>query len=116
MGDWTLIAGGGGWHLSARELAAFLANITYNDDVLSPIARAQMDELALGWRPLDQTTGQFGQYRAHAGSIGGGGGRVRTAIVKFSIQCEAALVANSAIAGFSAPVGLVTQAFEAAWT
>jgi D-alanyl-D-alanine carboxypeptidase len=119
MGNWAALAGGGGWHLSARELAAFLAHITYNDDVLSPAVRAQMDALALGWSPLNNTLGQFGQYLAHGGSITiltAPGGRVRTAIVKFSIQCEVALVANSSIEGSPDPVGLAIQSFDAAWS
>lgn len=116
LGNWALIAGGGGWHLSVRELAAFLANITYNDDVLSSAARAQMDAMFLGWRPLQISVGQFGIYRAHGGSIGGGGGAVRTAIVKYPFQCEVAVVANSAISGFGDAVALANTAFEAAWT
>jgi D-alanyl-D-alanine carboxypeptidase len=116
-GDWSGIAGGGGWHISARELAGFLAHITYSDGVLSPAARAAMDSFALGWAPLSATQGQFGQYRGHGGSIRiGGTGRVRTAIMKFPMQVEAAVLANSNIAGYSSARTLLSDAYDAAWT
>lgn len=120
--NWALWAGGGGWHLTARELAAFLAFITYDDNILSPTARTAMDALRLGWNPVGANQGAFGDYLAHGGSInwtiGGTNGNVRAAIMKFNIQVEASLVANSQIGlgnGVSART-ILRQSYDAAWT
>lgn len=118
--NWALLAGAAGWHLSARELAAFLAFITYDDDVLDAASRAQMDSLRLGWQPTGTYDGRFGDYRGHSGSIrstvNGVTGNARAGIMKFGIQVEAAFVANSAILGVNAPVAdLLADAFDAAW-
>lgn len=119
--NWALWAGGGGWHLTARELAAFLAHITYNDQVLAPDLRAGMDSLRYGWRPANVTTGQFGAYWGHGGSINwlanGRTGSVRTAIMKFNIQVEASLVVNSQLTSTSGDSArqLLIDAYDAAW-
>lgn len=122
LGDWRLIAGGGGWHLSARELAAFMTYMTYDDEMLSPAARLRMDSLRLGWSVSG--TGPFGRYYGHDGAIGAQEavgvaiwkkGAVRAGVVKFPIQCEAALVANSKIEGYASASGLLNDAFSASW-
>lgn len=69
-GDWTLSAGGGGWYLSAVELARFLAHVRYNDAILTPATRRLMDAGMLGWRAGSSPTGDYGLYRAHGGGLG----------------------------------------------
>jgi D-alanyl-D-alanine carboxypeptidase len=66
-GDWTLLSGGGGWYLSAIDLARFLANLRYNDNILSPLTRRQMDAFHMGWRP--GKIGAQGEYYSHGGGL-----------------------------------------------
>jgi D-alanyl-D-alanine carboxypeptidase len=66
-GDWTLTAGGGGWYLSAIDLARFLANLHYNNNILSPLTRRQMDAFHMGWRFIGK--GAQGEYYAHGGGL-----------------------------------------------
>jgi hypothetical protein len=118
--NWAMWAGGGGWHLSARELAAFLAFITYTEDIIDETQRAGMDAFRLGWRPTGTYNGTFGDYLGHGGSINsqanGVTGNVRAAIMKFNLQVEASLVANSGIVGLGGSAANVLQrAYDAAW-
>jgi D-alanyl-D-alanine carboxypeptidase len=69
-GDWTLTAGGGGWYLSAIDLARFMANLRYNDNILTPATRRLMDAYHLGWRFTSSTKGAQGEYLAHGGGLG----------------------------------------------
>lgn len=117
-GNWAMIAGGGGWHLSARELAAFLAFITYTDDILTPTQRIGMDQLLYGWQP--PVVSGFGSYLGHGGSISNNTNApfpaVRTGIMKFNLQVEAAVVANSRITGSGdSATRLLREAYDAAW-
>lgn len=66
-GDWTLTAGGGGWYLSAIDLARFLANLHYNDNILTAVTRRQMDAFHMGWRFIGK--GAQGEYFAHGGGL-----------------------------------------------
>lgn len=121
LGNWAGIAGGGGWHLTARELAAFAVALSENDTLLAPALRAQMDTRLLG---LQAVPGAFGTYLGHGGSIGQGSGQVRTAIMRFPIRLDAALVVNSDIPanpddtspgnGYQA-TELLRDAYDAAW-
>lgn len=116
FGNYSMVAGGVGWHLSVRDLAVFLANIRYNDEILSPAMRSVMDKQKFGWLRPNNTKGQFGQYLGHNGILKSGGGRLRTGIMKYPIQVEAAMVANSDINGYLSGTALLRDAFDAAWT
>ena len=60
--------------------------------------------------------GAFGDYLGHGGRIGGSGGHVRTGIMKFNLQVEASLVANSPIGSDELNATTVLQqAYDAAW-
>jgi CubicO group peptidase (beta-lactamase class C family) len=65
--DWTLTGGGGGWYLSAIELARFLAHLRYNDKILVPATRTQMDTFKLGW--MQKLEGEHGEYHSHGGDL-----------------------------------------------
>ncbi|WP_337871074.1 serine hydrolase domain-containing protein [Meiothermus sp.] len=63
--DWTLICGGGGWNMWARELAAFLAHLRYGN-VLSAATRQQVDDERLGWKVK---VGDHGDYLTHGDDL-----------------------------------------------
>lgn len=114
LGNWALTAGGGGWHLTARELAAFLAFVEHGDAILTQDERDLMDAERYGWKysPLQ---GAFGTYLSHDGAVGEPG-TVRTSVMKFNLDIEAALVMNSALGGKNPGLGNVLRnAFDAAW-
>lgn len=75
-GDWTLVGGGGGWYMSATELAQFLAHLRYGKDFLSKKSRDLMYENYLGFMDSDPLFGNyafgsgiFGSYRMHGGDL-----------------------------------------------
>ena len=70
-GDWTKVGGGGGWYLSARELAQFLAYVRYSDKILTPATRKLMDENYLGWMAPDEwdLNYEHGAYLGHRGDL-----------------------------------------------
>ena len=70
-GDWTVGAGGGGWYLSAMDLARFLAAVRYNDKILSPTTRKLMDANYLGWMDPGpwSLNGTYGKYLGHRGDL-----------------------------------------------
>lgn len=75
-GDWTLVGGGGGWYMSATELAQFLAHLRYGKDFLSKQSRELMYTNYLGFMDSDPLFGNygfgagiFGSYRMHGGDL-----------------------------------------------
>ncbi|MGH2437373.1 MAG: serine hydrolase domain-containing protein, partial [bacterium] len=122
-GDWSLACGAGGWHLSANELAAFLAHLRFNPAILSPATRDLMDDNFLGW--LDPANGfswgngAFGLYHNHGGDYwgpgGSGGPGVRSCFMDFHIAVQASVLINSRSGNHPQQCQLLTDAFDNAW-
>ena len=72
-GNWRPICGGGGWHLSAVEIARFASNVR-NGSLLSDAAREVMNTRFLGWMNPDDYGGMGegarGTYHGHGGDLG----------------------------------------------
>lgn len=71
-GDWTEIGGGGGFFMSAYELATFMSNVRYNNSILAPSTRQLMDDNFLGWQDpaaWTQLKGKYGDYLGHGGLL-----------------------------------------------
>jgi CubicO group peptidase (beta-lactamase class C family) len=92
-GDWTKIGGGGGWVLSAYDLAKFLAYLGHSEVLLSSAVRTQMDTKRYGWRQVSGSSGAT--YLHHYGTIAWNGGKMRGSIIKFPGGIEAVLLVNS---------------------
>jgi D-alanyl-D-alanine carboxypeptidase len=120
-GNWSLLCGSGGWYLSAYDLANVMANIRYNDEILSPTMREQMDDLFLGWSESWSYGGDHGLYRAHAGALYfddedfGDRREMQECIMKFSIEVEAVLMVNSSVVDQKYPCTILGNAFDNAW-
>ena len=120
-GDWTLKCGSGGWYLSAYNLANVMANIRYNDAILSPAMRGLMDTYKLGWSYNWSQNGQHGHYLAHAGALYFDTEayperrEMQGCMMKFPIQVEAVLLVNSSLQNNTLPCTKLRQAFDAAW-
>jgi D-alanyl-D-alanine carboxypeptidase len=120
-GNWHLSCGSGGWYLSAYNLANLMANIRYNDNILSPAMRSLMDEHKLGWSYSWSQNGDHGHYLAHAGALyldpGDFGERreMQGCVMKFPIHVEAVLLVNSSIKNNILPCTKLAAAFDNAW-
>lgn len=121
-GDWTLICGSGGWYLSAVELLNFFAHVRYNNGMLSPLARQQMDFGFLGWMSPSNynfASGTFGTYRGHGGdllynppALDKG---VDTCVMNFPEEVQVSVLINSIGGGYPYQCQALKQAYEDAW-
>jgi hypothetical protein len=99
-GDWFMICGGGGYYLSAIDLANFMANIRYNNTILSPANREIMKDNYIGWSELGTLNGKYGEYFNHGGSInssdptGSNLENMRGLIIQFPNKVELAVMAQ----------------------
>lgn len=121
-GDWTKIGGGGGWNLSARELAQFLAHVRYNDKILTPATRKLMDENYLGWMdPAEwDLNREHGAYLGHRGDLNWkDADKVKVAgmtslILNFPNGVQVSLLVNS-LGTYASTHRAVAEAFDGAW-
>jgi D-alanyl-D-alanine carboxypeptidase len=76
--DRTMHCASGGWYLSPREFARFMAYLRHTEDLLTTEQRATMDDLGLGWDGPNHSSGAHGTYPRKNGSrstgTGGPGG------------------------------------------
>jgi CubicO group peptidase (beta-lactamase class C family) len=120
-GNWALSCGSGGWYLSAYNLANLMANIRYNDAILSPAMRSLMDQHKLGWSYSWSQNGMHGLYLAHAGALYfddedfGERREMQGCVMKYPIHVEAVLLVNSSIETNTLPCAKLAAAFDAAW-
>ena len=121
-GDWTMICGGGGYYLSAIDLANFLANIRYNNDILSAVNRDIMRDNYIGWSENGTLNGEHGEYFNHGGSInssdptGANLGNMRGLIVQFPNNVDLAVMTNSEIGAADLSIRtVVLNAYDNAW-
>lgn len=126
-GDWTEVGAGGGWYLSAIDLARFFSHLRYNNNILTPATRLAMNDLSkcpgpecrmLGWqRPF---LGEYGYYYYHSGSLTYGGDEdptprgMRGIVMNFPNNTEAVLLVNS-IGTYEFITNLMADAFDEAW-
>jgi hypothetical protein len=120
-GDWTPFCGSGGWYLSAVELLNFFAHVRYDDAMLSPLARQEMDFGFLGWMsPLDYNfaSGTFGTYRGHGGDLGvdpATDNGADTCAMNFPEDVQVVVLINSIGGAYPYQCAALKQAYEDAW-
>lgn len=121
-GDWTKTGGGGGWNLSAMELAKFLAHVRYNDKILTPATRKLMDENHLGWMDPEEWDlfREHGAYLGHRGDLNWKDAKnvkvagMTSLILNFPNGVQVALLVNS-LGTYGSTHIVVAEAFDAAW-
>lgn len=124
--DWTNVAGGGGWYMSAVEMAQFMAHLRFNNQVLSPAARQAMYQGFLGFGDpvafANRVVGNDGAlYHVHGGVLQYGGplnGRSNTwyhfsCLYDFGSGIQAVILINGAQATDRC-IGL-KNAYESSW-
>ncbi len=121
VGDWLLTGGGGGWFLSAVDLAQFLAHLRYDDKILSPNMRQLMNSHRLGWRPPKEypaVQGKHGNYLAHGGGLNYGAKEapvgMASGIMDYGNGVQVALVINS-LGTYGDKIAILRDAFDNAW-
>ncbi|HEX8556664.1 MAG TPA: serine hydrolase domain-containing protein [Pyrinomonadaceae bacterium] len=121
VGDWLLSGGGGGWFLSAVDLARFLAHLRYDDKILTPATRQTMYDFRLGWRPpkeYDSVIGKHGSYHAHGGALKYGPDEslvgMSSGVMDYGNGVQVALVINS-LGSYGDKIALLRDAFDNAW-
>ncbi len=122
VGDWTESGGGGGWFMSAYELAQAFAHIRYNDKILTPAYRKLMDDSMLGWEDpavWTQLKGKYGDYLGHGGLLRYNTSKPETTVgmVSFAVNypsgIQAVLLVNS-LGSYPDKARLMRDAFDAA--
>lgn len=122
VGDWTELGGGGGWFMSAVELAQFMAHLRYNDKILNPATRKMMDDGFLGWQDpaaWKQLKGKYGDYLGHGGLLKYNDDSPQTivgmvsVVVNFPSGVQGILLINS-FGKYPNKEQLMTDAFDAA--
>ncbi len=118
--DWTKIGGGGGWVMSAYELADFMAHLRYDDKILKPATRKLMDDNFLGWEDpaaWKQFQGDYGNYLGHGGGLNYGKAEtlvgMNSVIINFPSDIQGVLLINS-LGNYPHKAQLMRDAFDAA--
>lgn len=118
--DWTEFGGGGGFVMSAYELATFMANVRYNDNILAPSTRKLMDDNFLGWQdPAAWTAykGKFGDYLGHGGGLNYGPDSAKVGmnsiVINYPSGYQAVLLINS-LGSYPDKRALMKDAFDQA--
>ena len=108
--DFSSVAGGFGWCLSANELAKFWAYLWYSDDIIDDGMRVYMtDDYAGLWNTVKN--GTWGTYYCKLGGWNYGDDHwLKTAVVKFPDDTQATVFVNSNI-GTSLKT-IVTNAYD----
>ena len=122
-GDQTLRCGAYGWHLSAVDLAAFMAHLRYNNSILDASTRQLMDDDILGWEnEKSSNNGEHGTYLFHSGQWhygGADGGGLETCVMKFAEnKVEVSLLFNCVDhpdPNLASPRRLLREAYDNAW-
>lgn len=113
FGDWTPRCGGGGIHLSATDLAIFLAKLRHTNALLTEAQRTQMNNELLGWQ--DVRSVKHGQCRFHGGFLfaptaSAGNIEDNALIVDCDNTMQVVLLVNSPV-----PPDVVFKAYDESW-
>ncbi|MEM7247447.1 MAG: serine hydrolase [Acidobacteriota bacterium] len=118
-GNWTLWSGGGGWYLSAVDLARFLGALSQDGTLLSAEARAYMESEFTGWNnPQDWSWGYgaHGVYRNHGGDLGiDNDSGMDVCVMKYTNGIQAGLLINSRLGTYNYQCVELRDAFDDAW-
>lgn len=123
VGDWTYKGGGGGWVMSGYELATFMSQLRYNDNILAPSTRKLMDDNFLGWQDpaaWGQLKGKYGDYLGHGGTLYYNTSSPETIVGMSSVICnfpsgvQAVLLINSHNGTYVNKEQLMRDAFDQA--
>jgi len=118
-GDWTDIAGGGGYYMSTQDIARILAFYEHSNTLVSDAARTTMKSNLCGFDLHSNSFEQWGEYFHKNGGITNGRGQgVMTEAIIFPNGVEIAVTTNTA--GLLFPFGdsfrqMIYRAFNNAW-
>ncbi|MBV9925233.1 MAG: serine hydrolase [Acidobacteria bacterium] len=119
FGDWTAGCGAGGIHLSADDLATFLAQLRHTNALLDETQRKQMNDDLLGWQNVQSV--KHGTCRWHGGYLfvptAGGVAQDNDFIMDCDNGMQVTLLSNSPMPGGQPLkiVSVVFAAYDASW-
>ncbi|MBT8487876.1 MAG: serine hydrolase [Gemmatimonadetes bacterium] len=119
-GDWTAIAGGGGYYMSTVDLARILAFYEHSTSLVSEDDRAAMKSCLCGFDSRFVSMEPWGDYFHKNGSISNGAGQgVLTEAVVFPNDVEIAVATNTQGLVFTNGDSfrqMLYRAYNSAWT
>lgn len=96
FGSWKSLSGGGGFYMTAMELARLLAYYRHTEVLMPKSQRTIMDNMRFGFERVDPDRELHGTYLPKNGSISDGNGRgVVTQLVLFPNGIEVIVMFNS---------------------
>ncbi len=124
-GNWTEICAGGGYYLSAYEMAKAMAYIAQTTTVLSQNQKNEMDTKYLGWDNEDSPMTYAGRAYGKDGALWWdsnssgvqdvGDAGLQTLVMKFPNNVELVLIINSIPGSYRSLSGFVKTAYDNAW-
>lgn len=124
--DWTEICGGGGYFMSVREMAQFMAYLSNTTLLLDFDQKQLMDSKYMGWDTGDsrmtyagRAYGKNGALRWDSNGNGvapdAGDAGLQTLIMKFPNKVELSLAINSLPGQWRSLSGMAAVAYDGAW-
>jgi len=116
-GNWKNICGGGGWNMTANDLAKVMEGI-FNGTIVSSVVLTQMQNLGMGL--LNQITVTDGTLFGHSGDVSFSGGKEYHSIALYNPNNGLAIAVNINC-GFKDPNNggwlgwIVQRAYNGAW-
>lgn len=118
-GDWTALSGGGGYYLSAIEIAKVLALFENSETLVSSATRTLMRENRIGFDTPNAERELHGEYFGKGGSITNNGRGVRLQTLSYPIsRVELVIVMNTQGVNFqpaNSLSDLMHRAYNDAW-
>jgi D-alanyl-D-alanine carboxypeptidase len=123
--DWTNMCGGGGYYMSVKEMARFIAYLGHTNTLLDKETRDFMDANHMGWDPNDSPMTTAGKAQGKGGALWwdtnnnniqeAGEPGLQTLIVKFPNGIDLALAINSIPGQYRNISSIVLNAYNGAW-
>jgi len=124
-GDWLNVCGGGGYYLSAMEVAKFQAYLAHTNILLDHTQRALMNSKLLGWDNEDSRMSDKGQAYGKDGALywdlnndnipNTGDAGLQTFIMQFPNKIEVTIAVTSIPGAFRTFAGMVNNAYNISW-
>ena len=122
--DWTSSCGGGGYFMSVREMARFMAYLANTYEIADAKQRQLMDSKFMGWDNEDSPNTIAGRAYGKDGALrwdndnnglDAGDAGLQTVVMKFPNKVELAWAVNSLNGSWRDLSGMAATAYNNAW-
>ena len=115
FGDWTLGCGGGGYQLSAYDVAKLMAHVYHSENLLTKAERDLMESKRYGFDGGDSQDTDHGKSYGKDGALVSGTRGLQTLLVKYPNGVELVFYINSLPGDFVNYAPKMAAAYNAAW-